>query len=215
MIHSACRVYATMAKTVVISCLSIVLLVSGCATTSAPPVSSTATVPVTSPNYIIGPGDTLQIFVWRNPDVSTTVPVRPDGKISTPLVEDMQAVGKTPTQLARDLEVALGKYLNHPVATVTVTQFVGNFNEQIRVVGQAAKPQALTYRETLTMLDVMIEVGGLTEFAAGNGAKLVRRTGNGQQTYDLRMDDLLNMGDMSANLEMQPGDIIVIPESWF
>jgi polysaccharide export outer membrane protein len=127
----------------------------------------------------------------------------------------MQAVGKTPTQLARDLEMALNKYLKNPVATVTVTEFVGTFNEQIRVVGQAAEPQAIIYRDDLTLLDVMIEVGGLTEFAAGNGAKLVRRTSNGQKTYHLRLADLLNKGDMSANLEMQPGDIVVIPESWF
>ena len=157
----------------------------------------------------------MQIFVWRHPDVSAEVPVRPDGKISMPLVEDMQAVGKTPTQLARDLEIALENYLKNPVATVTVTEFVGTFNEQIRVVGQAAEPQALTYRDDLTLLDIMIEVGGLTEFAAGNGAKLVRRTSNGQETYNLRLADLINKGDMSANIDMQPGDIVVIPESWY
>jgi polysaccharide export outer membrane protein len=194
------------------------LLASGCVGTPDSPASaktSATTEPVSSTNYLIGPGDTLQIFVWRNPEVSATVPVRPDGKISTPLVEDMQAVGKTPTQLARDLETALGKYLKNPVATVTVTEFVGNFNEQVRVVGQAAEPQALTYRDDLTLLDVMIEVGGLSEFAAGNGAKLVRRTHTGKTTYDLRLEDLLSKGDMSANIEMQPGDIVVIPESWF
>ena len=194
--------------------LPVFLLASGCATTSdAPP--STTTTPVSSSTYLIGPGDSLRIFVWRYPEVSTEVPVRPDGKISMPLVEDMQAVGKTSTQLARDLEKALGTYLKDPVATVTVTEFVGNFNDQIRVVGQAVKPQALTYRDELSLLDVMIEAGGLTEFAAGNGAKLVRRTDNGLKTYDLRLADLLNKGDMSANLEMQPGDIVVIPESWF
>jgi polysaccharide export outer membrane protein len=193
---------------------SVLLLASGCATTSdAPPPNPT--VPVSSKTYLIGPGDTLQIFVWRYPEVSTTVPVRPDGKITMPLVEDLQAVGKTSTQLARDLEKALGKYLKDPVASVTITGFVGNFNDQIRVVGQAVKPQALTYRDELSLLDVMIEVGGLTEFAAGNGAKLVRQTGNGQMTYDLRLADLLNKGDMSANVGMRPGDIVVIPESWF
>jgi polysaccharide export outer membrane protein len=191
------------------------LLASGCAT--PPELPATDIKPSTSsPTYLIGPGDTLRVFVWRYPEVSTDeVPVRPDGKISMPLVEDMPAVGKTSTQLARDLEKALSKYLKDPVATVTVTEFVGNFNEQIRVVGQAVKPQALTYRDELSLLDVMIEVGGLTEFAAGNGAKLVRRTGNGQKIYDLRIEDLLNKGDMSANLAMQPGDIVVIPESWF
>jgi len=184
-------------------------------TTSDPAASSATTTSTTSTNYIIGPGDTLQIFVWRNPDVSATIPVRPDGKISTPLVEDMQAVGKTPTQLARDIEKALGTYLKNPVATVTVTEFVGTFNEQIRVVGQAAEPQALTYRDDLTLLDVIIEVGGLSEFASGNGAKLVRRTSDGIETFNVRLEDLLNKGDMSANVNMQPGDIVVIPESWF
>ena len=190
------------------------LLTGGCATTPDLPAAD-ARASDSSTTYLIGPGDTLRIFVWRYPEVSTEVPVRPDGKISMPLVEDMPAVGKSSTQLARDLEKALGTYLKEPVATVTVTEFVGNFNEQIRVVGQAVKPQALTYRDELSLLDVMIEVGGLTEFAAGNGAKLVRRTGAGQKTYDLRLADLLNKGDMSANLAMQPGDIVVIPESWF
>ncbi|MGB5439311.1 MAG: XrtA/PEP-CTERM system exopolysaccharide export protein [Gammaproteobacteria bacterium] len=194
--------------------LAIAMLAGGCATTlDAPPATTTASV--SSPDYIIGPGDTLRIFVWRNPDVSAEVPVRPDGKISTPLVEDMQAVGKTPTQLARDIEQDLGRYLKNPVATVTVIQFVGNFNEQIRVVGQALEPRALTYRDDLSLLDVMIEVGGLSEFAAGNGAKLVRRSGSGRETLGVRLEDLLNKGDMSANVEMQPGDIVVIPESWF
>ena len=194
--------------------LAIAMLAGGCAATlDAPPATTTASV--SSTDYIIGPGDTLRIFVWRNPDVSAEVPVRPDGKISTPLVEDMQAVGKTPTQLARDIEQDLGRYLKNPVATVTVIQFVGNFNEQIRVVGQAPEPQALTYRDDLSLLDVMIEVGGLSEFAAGNGAKLVRRSGSGRETLGVRLEDLLNKGDMSANLEMQPGDIVVIPESWF
>jgi polysaccharide export outer membrane protein len=218
MIHLVFRDYSTMTKAVAGSAAMllwfVLLLASGCAT--APDLAASDTkAPVSSTTYLIGPGDTLRIFVWRYPEVSTEVPVRPDGKISMPLVEDMPAVGKTSTQLARDLEKALGKYLKDPVATVTVTNFVGNFNDQVRVVGQAVKPQALTYRDELTLLDVMIEVGGLTEFAAGNGAKLVRRTGNGQKTYDLRLDDLLNKGDMSANLAMRPGDIVVIPESWF
>ena len=218
MIHRVSRDYSIMTRNFIgsaaVTFLSVFLLTSGCATTSDAPPSAT-TAPVSSSTYLIGPGDTLRIFVWRYPEVSTEVPVRPDGKISMPLVEDMQAVGKTSTQLARDLEKSLGTYLKDPVATVTVTQFVGNFNERIRVVGQAVKPQALTYRDELSLLDVMIEAGGLTEFAAGNGAKLVRRTDNGLKTYDLRLADLLNKGDMSANLEMQPGDIVVIPESWF
>ena len=222
--HSGSRVCAARTRAFVdggiFILLAITLLTGGCTTTSSTPspaatVSSATSASVSSTNYIIGPGDTLKIFVWRNPDVSAEVPVRPDGKITTPLVEDMQAVGKTTTQLARDLETALGDYLKKPVVTVTVTEFVGTFTEQIRVVGQAAEPRALTYRDDLTLLDVIIEVGGLSEFADGNSAKLVRWTSNGKETYDLRLADLLNKGDMSANIDMQPGDIVVIPESWF
>jgi polysaccharide export outer membrane protein len=216
--HSVSKVYAAGTLAFVgrgiLILWSIALLTGGCTTTPATPSSATS-ASVSSTNYIIGPGDTLKIFVWRNPDVSGEVPVRPDGKITTPLVEDMQAVGKTATQLARDLETALGDYLKKPVVTVTVTEFVGNFTEQIRVVGQATEPKALTYRDDLTLLDVVIEVGGLSEFADGNGAKLVRRTSNGKETFNLRLADLINKGDMSANIDMQPGDIVVIPESWF
>ncbi len=177
--------------------------------------SNTKTL-TTAPQYLIGPGDNLQVFVWRNPEISVTVPVRPDGKISTPLVEDMAAVGKTPTQLARDVEKVLAKYIRTPVVTVIVTTFVGTFGEQIRVVGQAAQPRALAYRDRLTLLDVMIEVGGLGEFAAGNRAKLVRRTTGGEQTvYRVRLEDLLKKGDISANVPMRPGDIVIIPESRF
>lgn len=187
----------------------------GCA--SSPdilPVTQPSTT-VQSSDYVIGPGDRLNIFVWRNPEVSAEVPVRPDGKISTPLVEDMQAVGKTSTQLARDLEKELSKYLKKPIVTVTVTEFVGTFGEQIRVVGQAGEPKSLSYREYITLLDVMIEVGGLTEFAAGNRAKIIRRMNGKQVTIDARLEDLLNEGDISANIPMRPGDILIIPQSWF
>lgn len=194
--------------------IAIILVPSGCA--NSPEEKLQAVTPrVSSAEYVIGPGDELQIFVWRNEEVSATVPVRPDGKITTPLVEDMRAVGKTATQLARDLEKALSKYLKKPIVTVTVTKFIGTFGEQIRVVGQAAKPLALAYREDITLLDVMIEVGGLTEFAAGNRAKIVRRTGGKQTSFDVRLEDLLNKGDISANVVMQPGDVVIIPESWF
>lgn len=195
--------------------LTVSVLGFGCA--SSPDISH-ATKPSTtvqSTDYVIGPGDRLNIFVWRNPEVSAEVPVRPDGKISTPLVEDMQAVGKTSTQLARDLEKELSKYLKKPIVTVTVTEFVGTFGEQIRVVGQAGEPKSLSYREYITLLDVMIEVGGLTEFAAGNRAKIIRRKNGKQITIDARLEDLLNDGDISANLPMQPGDILIIPQSWF
>ncbi|TVR63342.1 MAG: sugar ABC transporter substrate-binding protein [Candidatus Competibacteraceae bacterium] len=166
-------------------------------------------------NYLIGPGDSVQIFVWRNPEVSQGVTVRPDGKITTPLVEDLQASGKTPTQLARDLERALETYIRQPIVTVIVAGGVGPYSEQIRVVGQAASPQAIAYQERMTLLDVMIVVGGLTEFASGNRTKLVRVAHGRQQEYQVRVDDLLNKGDIDANVDMLPGDILIIPESWF
>ena len=166
-------------------------------------------------NYLIGPGDEVQIFVWRNPEVSQSVTVRPDGKISTPLVEDLQASGRTPTQLARDLEKALETYIRQPIVTVIVAGGIGPYSEQIRVVGQAAKPQAIAYKRKMTLLDVMIAVGGLTEFADGNNAKIVRVVDDQQKEYLARADDLLNDGDINANVDMLPGDILIIPESWF
>lgn len=190
------------------------LAVSACTSIpDSPPVTSGA--PDSGTEYVIGPRDTLDIFVWRNPEVSSEVPVRPDGKISTPLVENMKAAGKTPSQLARDLENALIKYLKKPIVTVTVMEFVGNFREQIRVVGQATEPQTLIYRDDITLLDVMIEVGGLTEFASGNQAKIVRRVNGKQVEFKVRVGDLINKGNINANVDMYPGDILIIPESWF
>jgi polysaccharide biosynthesis/export protein len=165
-------------------------------------------------NYVIGPLDTLQITVWRNPDLSVTVPVRPDGKVSVPLVEDLTAIGKNPTQLARDVEKAMSKFIRDPVVTVLVTQFNGPYGEQIRVVGEAAKPQALPYRQRMTLLDVMIAVGGLTDFADGNNASVLRTAEGGRQ-YRVRLKDLIRRGDVSANIEMKPGDVVIIPQSWF
>lgn len=165
--------------------------------------------------YRIGPGDHLQVFVWRNPEISVTVPVRPDGRISTPLVEDMVAVGKTPSQLSRDIERILSKYIRTPIVTVIVTDFVGTFSEQIRVIGQAQNPKALSYREKMTLLDVMIQVGGLAQFAAGNRAKLVRHEGGEQTVYRVRLQDLVEKGDISANMLMRPGDVLIIPEARF
>lgn len=167
------------------------------------------------PLYIIGPGDTIQMFVWGNPDLSASVPVRPDGRITTPLVEDVQASGKTPTQLARDMEKELAKYVKNPVVTIIVTGFVGRSSEQIRVVGEAAQPQAIPYTEHMTLLDVMITVGGLTEYASGNKASIVRVVNGQQRQVKVRLNDLLKDGDISANVEMQPGDILIIPEAWF
>jgi len=170
---------------------------------------------VSTPDYIIGASDNLNLFVWRNPELSTTVPVRPDGKISTPLVEDLLAAGKTPTQLARDFENELKKYVQDPIVTVIVTGFVGPFDQQVRVVGEAAQPTAIPYRERMTMLDVMIAVGGLTEFAAGNRAVVVRSIEGEPRSLGVRLDDLLKDGDISANISILPGDVLIVPQSWF
>lgn len=166
-------------------------------------------------NYQIGPGDVLDIFVWRNPEISTSVPVRPDGKISTPLVEDMIAVGKTSSELARDMEQVLAKYIKAPSVNVIVMEFRGTFEKQIRVVGQAARPQSIAYREGMTVLDLMIAVGGLGEFAAGNRAKLVRTVDGVVTEYRVRLDDLLNKGEIKHNIDIKPGDVLIIPESFF
>ena len=186
---------------------------SGCASTE--PVAQVSSAPTLSTEYLIGPGDKLQIFVWQNPDLSISLPVRPDGKISMPLVEDMQAVGKTPTQLSRDIETKLSEYLKTPQVYIIVTGFVGTFDEQIRVVGKAAQPRALSYRKDMTLLDVMIEVGGLAEGAAGNRARVVRSYGGNPREIKVRINDLLNKGKISANLKMMPGDVLIIPESRF
>ena len=190
------------------------LIVAGCATEPKyPPAPRTATG--ADYQYLIGPLDTVNIIVWRNPELSLAIPVRPDGKITTPLVDDLQAQGKSPSALARDIEKALAKYIRDPVVTVVVTNFVGPSSEQIRVIGEAAKPQILAYRQDMTLLDVMIAVGGLGEFAAGNRARLIRRV-NGQNTETrVRLDDLLNDGDIRANMQVQPGDVLIIPESRF
>jgi len=166
-------------------------------------------------DYLIGPADEIDIIVWRNPEISMLVPVRPDGKITTPLVEDLIASGKTSTQLARDLEEALSKYVQQPVVTVIVKRFVGPYSEQIRVVGEASEPQALAYRDQMSLLDVMISVGGLTDFADGNGAKIIRTIDGEEKEYRVRLEDLVRDGDISANVIMRQGDVLVIPESFF
>jgi polysaccharide export outer membrane protein len=194
------------------------LTLSGCAvwdkfrSPAQSPVSMASAVPA---DYLIGPGDAVNIIVWRNPEVSMSVPVRPDGKITTPLVEDLPAAGKTSTELARDIEKALAKFIQQPVVTVVVTGFVGNYGEQIRVIGQAAKPQALPYRRDMSLMDVLIAVGGVTEFASGNRASIIRTVDGRQQKLNVRLDDLIKDGDISANMPMRPGDILVIPESFF
>ena len=182
------------------------------ACSSYPPAPSSAASP--DYNYIIGPGDNVNIQVWRNPELSMSVPVRPDGKITGPLIEDLVAMGKSPTALARDMEKELSKFIRDPVVTVIVTGFVGPYSEQIRVVGAAAKPQILAYKQKMTILDVMIAVGGITDFADGNRATILRTAENNAQ-YRVRLKDLIKNGDVSANVEMKPGDVVIIPQSWF
>ena len=165
-------------------------------------------------DYMLGPGDQIQVFVWRNPDLSATVPVRPDGRISTPLVEDMVAVGKTPSQLARDIEKVLGEYVRTPQVNVIVTQPSSTFS-QVKVVGQVLHPQVMPYRNGLTVLDAILASGGLGQFAAGNRSKLVRTVDGKQIEIKLKLANLLNDGDMKQNVPLQPGDVLIIPESRF
>jgi polysaccharide export outer membrane protein len=165
-------------------------------------------------NYVIGPGDTLEVFVWRNPELSTRIPVRPDGKISTPLVEDMVAVGKSTSQLARDMESVLGKYVRTPQVNVIVVTALSAMS-QVTVVGAAARPGALPYREGLRVLDAILAVGGLNEFAAGNRAKIVRQKGTKREEIHIKLKSLLDKGDLAQNVVLQPGDVVVIPESFF
>jgi polysaccharide export outer membrane protein len=187
------------------------LLIAGCASPHPPAPASAATPDY---RYVIGPGDAVNIVVWRNPELSQTVPVRPDGLITTPLVEDLPAMGKDPTTLARDIEKALAKYIRDPVVTVIVTNFNGPQSEQVRVIGEAQKPAALPYRQKMTVLDVMIAVGGLTDFADGNRAVLLRASDANKQ-YNVRLRDLVKRGDVTANIDVKPGDVLIIPQSWF
>lgn len=191
------------------------LLLAGCG--SEPRVVETpAVTPAAEPTeYRIGPGDTLQVFVWNQPELTVTVPVRPDGMISTPLIEGVPAEGKTASQLAKDLETALSEFVRNPKVSVMITSFVGAYGDQIRVVGQAAKPQSLPYRANMTVLDVIIAVGGLAEFAAGNRAVIVRQEGGKQLRIPVRLNDLVKDGDISANQAVRPGDVLIIPESRF
>lgn len=177
---------------------------------SPPPAAATGD----ENEYIIGPGDTLEVFVWRNAELTTSVPVRPDGKISTPLVEDMIAVGKTPSQLARDIEVVLAEYIRQPQVNIIVSEAVSTFS-QVKVIGQVINPQSIPFREGMTVMDAVLAVGGLSTFAAGNRAKLVRADGGGQKEFKIRLSDLVNKGDLSQNLALRPGDVIVVPESRF
>ncbi|AEG48927.1 polysaccharide export protein [Sphingobium chlorophenolicum L-1] len=197
------------------------IALSGCASNGGapnlPPASFVSTQEGPGEEYVIGPLDDLTIFVWRNPDLGAKVQVRPDGRITTPLISDMPAVGKTPRQLADDLKIALGKYIENPLVSVIVNNFSGTFSQQVRIVGATEKPASIPYRANMTLLDAMISVGGLSEYAAGNRAKLVRfnRESGKQQEYQVRLGDLLKRGDSKANVMLAPGDVIIIPESMF
>jgi polysaccharide biosynthesis/export protein len=194
--------------------VAFLMLSAACA--GQPELAPASTTEVgTAGSYRIGPGDTLKVFVWGNPALSDEVPVRPDGRISIPLLEDVEAADRTPSELSREIEQKLSAFVADPLVTVIVTEFVGPFSEQVRVVGEALEPQAIPYRDDMTMLDVMIEVGGLTEFAAGNRATLVRTADGQERQYRVRLDDLVRDGDITANVAMRPGDVVIIPETFF
>ena len=186
---------------------------SGCARVTTSAAVEPALSP--TPTYQIGSGDNLKIFVWRNDDLSTEVPVRPDGRISLPLVPDMPAAGKTPTQLAADIQSELRSFVQEPVVTVIVTSFTGPYAQQVRVLGQVAKPQAVTFRDDMSVLDAVIAVGGLTNLAAGNRASIIRKADGQDVRIPVALDDIMDGGDLSANRKLHPGDIILVPESWF
>lgn len=191
-----------------------IVMLSGCGGFSGSLQPAPATASTEDYSYIIGPGDNINIIVWRNPELSMSVPVRPDGKFSTPLIDELVAQGKNSVEIAREIEKMLSKYVRDPVVTVIVTGFVGPYDQQIRVVGEAARPQVLSYKQKMSLLDVMIAVGGLTDFAAGNDATILR-TADSNKQYSVRLKDLIKRGDISANVEMKPGDILIIPQSFF
>lgn len=203
-------------RKIIASALSLaMLIITGCASVSYPPVSEDQRNLQQDYDYLIGPGDSLEIFVWGNEELTVDVPVRPDGKITTRLVEDIEASGKTPTQLARDIEKAYSEYVKNAVVSVIADKFVGIPTQQVRVIGEASEPVGVPFSKHMTLLDLMITVKGLTEFADGNKSVLIRTVDGSQKTFGLRLEDLLKDGDISANLALFPGDIIIIPEAWF
>lgn len=203
-----------------VCCLGFALGLSSASLQAQTPESEKETPPPaieadTTSQYVIGPGDTLQVFVWRNPELTVTVPVRPDGKISTPLVEDLTAVGKTPAQLARDIETVLAEYVRGPKVNIIVSTAVSAFS-QVKVIGQVRSPQALPYRAGMTVLDAILQVGGLTEFAAGDRARLVRKDEKGEETRrKIHVNDIVTKGRMEDNVALKPGDVLIIPKAAF
>jgi polysaccharide biosynthesis/export protein len=194
--------------------LGVAVLSAGCSSLSGNHPLAPSQAETQNHRYKIGPLDTLNIQVWRNPELSATITVRPDGRISAPLVEDLVAAGRTPADLSRDIEKTLSKFIRDPVVTILVSGFQGIYSDQIRIVGEASRPQSVPYRQDMTILDVMVQVGGLTDFADGNGAVLVRGSEKGKQ-YRIRLKDLLKRGDISANVPVKPGDIVIVPQSFF
>lgn len=202
-------------RLVSVLCALVLTAVAGCSTGSYPTVPESQRNIDVDYDYVLGPGDSVSIFVWGNEELSSEGVVRPDGKMTTRLVEDLQASGKTSTQLARDIEAAYAEYVRQPVVSVIVSEFAGVPEQTVRVLGEAANPQRVPYSKHMTLLDLMIAVGGLTPYADGNGSVLVRMVDGEQQTYAVRLDDLVRDGDVSANLPLMPGDILIIAESWF
>ena len=196
------------------------LALAGCASTSGPqlpPATFVAMQEGPGEDYVIGPLDELTIFVWRNPELGAKVQVRPDGRITTPLITDMPAVGKTPSMLAEDIRLQLSQYIEDPLVSVIVNKFAGTFSQQVRIVGATEKPASIPYRANMTLLDAMVAVGGLSEYAAGNRARLIRfdKQSGRQREFALRLSDLLKKGESKANVMLEPGDVIIIPESMF
>lgn len=196
--------------------LSAGMAAASCANSNLPQLPTARLDSVSeAPLYVIGPLDTVNVFVWRNPDLTTSAPVRPDGRVTLPLIGEIVAAGKTPLQLAVDVEEEMKRYVQQPIVSISVGGFVGQFNQQVRILGEAVNPQAIPFRANMTLLDVMIAVGGLTDFAAGNRTVLIRIEDNVQREYRLRIDDLIRDGDISANTQILPGDVIIVPQSFF
>lgn len=197
------------------SFIFISLVATGCVGNNYPELTSSQELDKTAYEYSIGTGDILNIFVWGYPDLDESVPVRPDGKITTKLVEDLLASGRTPSDLARDIEDAYSSFVPNPIVTISLAQFSGSQNQQVKIVSAGSDARTIPYTNELTLLDVIIEIGGLTEFADGNSAVLVRKEQDKSKNYSLRIDDLIRKGDISANVDIKPGDIVLIPERWF